>query len=115
LTQGECHAAAVPRATSVGDGAVAEPIEEPGNRQQDRVNGSSASRWGFLLAAGRPAAVTCHGPWTLVEADVIRDRRLTSWPSLQTDIRNAGGNWVDEQVVECSSGTNRMITSRKPG
>jgi protease I len=58
--------------------------------------------------------VICHGPWTLIEAHVIRDRRLTSWPSLQTDIRNAGGNWVDEQVVECSSGTNRLITSRKP-
>lgn len=59
---------------------------------------------------GRPAAVICHGPWTLVEADVVRGRTLTSWPSLQTDIRNAGGNWVDE---ECHRDGN-LVTSRKP-
>lgn len=59
---------------------------------------------------GKPVAVICHGPWMLVEADVVRDRELTSWPSLQTDIRNAGGSWVDEQVVV----DNGLITSRKP-
>src|SRR5919206_2584629 len=47
---------------------------------------------------GKPVGVICHGPWTLVEADVVRGRTITSWPSLATDIRNAGGNWVDEQV-----------------
>ena len=72
---------------------------------------------GFLrecFAAGKPVAVICHGPWTLVEADVVRGRRVTSWPSLQTDIRNAGGEWVDEQVVTCTAGPNTLITSRKP-
>jgi protease I len=64
--------------------------------------------------SGKPAAVICHGPWTLVEAGVVDGRRLTSWPSVQTDIRNAGGQWVDEQVVVCTHGPNALITSRKP-
>jgi protease I len=68
-----------------------------------------------MFAAGKTAAVICHGPWTLVEADVVRDRTLTSWPSLQTDIRNAGGHWVDEEVVVCTNGPNALVTSRKPG
>ena len=60
--------------------------------------------------AGKPVAAICHGPWTLVEADVVRGRTLTSWPSLQTDIRNAGGQWVDQEVVT----DNGLVTSRKP-
>ena len=64
--------------------------------------------------AGKPVAVICHGPWTLIEADVVRDRTLTSWPSLQTDIRNAGGTWVDEEVVVDTDGPNTLISSRKP-
>jgi protease I len=63
-----------------------------------------------FFEAGKPVAAICHGPWTLVEADVVRDRKLTSWPSLQTDIRNAGGNWVDEEVVV----DNGLVTSRNP-
>jgi protease I len=59
---------------------------------------------------GKPIAAICHAPWVLVEARVVRDRNLTSWPSLQTDIRNAGGNWVDRMVVE----DGKLITSRKP-
>jgi enhancing lycopene biosynthesis protein 2 len=59
---------------------------------------------------GKPVAVICHGPWMLVEAGVIRGRTVTSWPSLQTDIRNAGGNWVDEEVHV----DNGLVTSRKP-
>jgi deglycase len=59
---------------------------------------------------GKPVAAICHGPWVLVEAGVVRDRELTSWPTLQTDIRNAGGNWVDEQVVVDEG----LVTSRKP-
>lgn len=63
-----------------------------------------------FFEAGRPVAAICRAPWTLVEARVVRGRRLTSWPSLQTDIRNAGGNWVDEASV-----TDRnLTTSRKP-
>ncbi|MGN6245285.1 MAG: type 1 glutamine amidotransferase domain-containing protein [Motilibacteraceae bacterium] len=64
--------------------------------------------------AGKPVAVVCHGPWTLIEADVVRDRKLTSWPSLQTDLRNAGATWVDEEVVVCTQGPNTLVSSRKP-
>jgi len=64
--------------------------------------------------AGKPVAAICHAPWTLVEADVVRGRRVTSWPSLQTDLRNAGAEWVDEQVVVDTSGGATLITSRKP-
>ena len=63
-----------------------------------------------FFEAGKPVAAICHAPWTLVEADVVRGRTLTSWPSLETDIRNAGGNWVDEEV-HVDGG---LVTSRKP-
>ena len=63
---------------------------------------------------GRPVAAICHGPWTLVEADAVRGKTLTSWPSLQTDIRNAGGSWVNETVVRCDAAGYTLITSRKP-
>ena len=63
-----------------------------------------------FVDSGKPVAAICHAPWTLIEAGVVRGRRLTSWPSLQTDLRNAGAEWVDETVV-----TDRnLITSRKP-
>jgi protease I len=58
----------------------------------------------------KPVAAICHGPWTLVEADVLRGRSITSWPSLQTDIRNAGGKWVDDEVVVDEG----LVSSRKP-
>ncbi|WP_149826725.1 type 1 glutamine amidotransferase domain-containing protein [Streptomyces tailanensis] len=63
---------------------------------------------------GRPVAAICHAPWTLVEADVVRGRVLTSWPSLRKDIQNAGGTWIDEQVKVCDHGPNKLITSRRP-
>ncbi|MEW2495565.1 type 1 glutamine amidotransferase domain-containing protein [Streptomyces nodosus] len=66
-----------------------------------------------MVRQGRPVAAVCHAPWTLVEADVVRGRTLTSWPSLRTDIRNAGGTWVDEQV-RIDQGPNKLITSRRP-
>ncbi|MCP2338196.1 type 1 glutamine amidotransferase domain-containing protein [Actinomadura rupiterrae] len=64
--------------------------------------------------AGKPVASICHAPWTLVEADVVRGRTLTSWPSLRTDLANAGATWVDEEVHICDSGPNRLVSSRKP-
>ena len=67
-----------------------------------------------FFAAGKPVAAICHAPWTLVEADVVRGRMLTSWPSLQTDIRNAGGTWYDKEVVVCDEGPNTLVTSRNP-
>jgi len=63
---------------------------------------------------GKPVAAICHGPWTLVEAGVVRGKELTSWPSLQTDIRNAGGEWQDQEVVVCERAGWSLITSRKP-
>jgi protease I len=63
-----------------------------------------------FFEAGKPVAAICHAPWTLVEADVVRGRTVTSWPSLKTDIRNAGGDWVDEEVHV----DNGLVTSRKP-
>ncbi len=64
--------------------------------------------------AGKPVAAICHAPWTLVEAGVLQGRRLASWPSLQTDIRNAGGTWVDEEVVVDADGPNVLVSSRNP-
>ena len=64
--------------------------------------------------AGKPVASICHAPWTLVEADVVRGRMITSWPSVQTDLRNAGADWRDEEVVVCEHGPNVLISSRKP-
>ena len=75
-----------------------------------RLQSDAVKFIGAFLESGKPVAAICHAPWTLVEADVVRDRRLTSWPSLQTDIRNAGGTWVDERVVVDGN----LITSRKP-
>src|SRR3712207_1013251 len=63
-----------------------------------------------FFEAGKPVAAICHAPWVLAEADVVRGRRMTSWPSLQTDLRNAGAQWVDEEVVVDGN----LVTSRKP-
>ena len=63
-----------------------------------------------FFEAGKPVAAICHAPWVLVEAEVVTGRRMTSWPSLQTDLRNAGATWVDEEVVVDGN----LITSRKP-
>ena len=60
--------------------------------------------------ADKPVAAICHGPWTLIEADVVKGRNVTSWSSLQTDLKNAGANWVDQEVVE----DNGLVTSRNP-
>jgi len=59
---------------------------------------------------GKPIAAICHGPWTLIEAGAVRGRKMTSWPSLQTDLKNAGANWVDQEVVR----DGQFVTSRKP-
>ena len=67
-----------------------------------------------IFEMGKPAAIICHGPWLAVEADLVRGRTLTSWPSLKTDIRNAGGNWVDAEVHVCTNGPNTLVTSRNP-
>jgi protease I len=81
-----------------------------GNPDTLRMDENAVRFFRDFVESGKPVAVICHGPWMLVEADVARGRRLTSFPSLKTDIRNAGGNWVDQEVVV----DDRIITSRKP-
>ena len=81
-----------------------------GNPDQLRGDENAVAFVRDFAASMKPMAVICHGPWVLVEAGVARGRTLTSWPTLQTDIRNAGGNWVDEEVVVDEG----IVTSRKP-
>lgn len=76
--------------------------------------GAVAFARGFV-EAGKPVAVICHGPWTLVEAGVLAGRRITSWPSLRTDLGNAGAEWTDEEVVVCTGGPGPIVSSRDPG
>lgn len=80
------------------------------NPDQLRTDERAISFLREFFASGKPVGVICHGPWTLVEADLVKGRTLTSWPSLQTDIRNAGGRWVDEQVVV----DHGLVSSRRP-
>ena len=84
------------------------------NPDQLRTDPAAVAFVRSFFDAGKPVAVICHGPWTIVEADRVRGRTLTSWPSLRTDIENAGGSWVDQEVVECRNGPNVLISSRKP-
>ena len=81
-----------------------------GNPDTLRMDENVVSFVRDFFEQGKPVAAICHAPWTLVEAGVVRGRTLTSWPSLQTDIRNAGGTWVDQEVVVEQG----LVTSRKP-
>ncbi len=76
-----------------------------------RMDESAVSFIRNMIESGKPVAAICHAPWTLIEADVVRDRTMTSWPSLRTDLSNAGATWVDEKVVVDGN----LITSRNPG
>jgi protease I len=80
------------------------------NPDQLRTDERAVSFLQDFFAEGKPVGVICHGPSTLIEADLVRGRKLTSWPSLQTDIRNAGGEWIDEEVVTDEG----LVSSRKP-
>jgi protease I len=75
-----------------------------------RTNPQAVAFVRHFAQSDKPIAAICHGPWTLIEADAVRGRKMTSWPSLQTDLRNAGANWVDQQVVV----DGHLVTSRKP-
>jgi protease I len=81
-----------------------------GNPDQLRGDENAVAFVRGFHEAGKPMAVICHGPWVLVEAGVVRGKRVTSWPTLETDIRNAGGEWVDDEVVVDGN----LVTSRKP-
>ena len=75
-----------------------------------RANGDALEFTRHFFEAGKPVAAICHGPWVLIDAGVIRGRTLTSWPNIKTDVKNAGGKWVNEEVVV----DNGLVTSRKP-
>jgi len=80
------------------------------NPDKLRMNPKAVEFVKHFVDSAKPIAAICHGPWTLIEAGGVRGSTLTSWPSLQTDIRNAGGNWVDQEVVT----DNGLVTSRMP-
>ncbi|WP_277453545.1 type 1 glutamine amidotransferase domain-containing protein [Janibacter sp. DB-40] len=85
------------------------------NADRLRMDSDAVAFVKAIAEAGTPIASICHGPWALVEAGVVEGRTLTSFPSLQTDIRNAGGTWVDEESVTCTAGNFTLVTSRNPG
>jgi len=80
------------------------------NPDRLRINPKAVAFVKHFVTSGKPIAAICHGPWTLIEADGVRGRKITSWPSLRTDLINAGANWVDQDVVVDDG----LVTSRKP-
>jgi protease I len=80
------------------------------NPDRLRMNPDAVKFVRFFVQAGRPVAAICHGPWTLIETGAVRGRTMTSWPSLKTDLSNAGAKWVDQEVVVDRG----LVTSRKP-
>ncbi|MDX6581396.1 MAG: protease [Solirubrobacterales bacterium] len=103
----------VDRAVGDADAGEYDALVLPGgvaNPDQLRTKEEAVEFVRGFFAAGKPVGVICHGPWTLIEADVVRGRTLTSWPSLKTDLRNAGAEWVDEEV-HVDEG---LVTSRRP-
>ena len=103
----------VDRALSDADAGDYAALMLPGgvtNPDRLRMDPAAVAFVREFFAAGKPVAAICHAPWTLVEADVVRGRTVTSFPSLQTDIRNAGGTWVDEEVHNDRG----LVTSRRP-
>jgi protease I len=104
---------------AVGDASVADydGLVLPGgvaNPDKLRLESDAVGFVKEFASAGKPIAAICHAPWTLVEAGAVRGKTLTSWPSLQTDIRNAGGDWRDEEVRTCPMAGFTLVTSRKP-
>ena len=98
---------------SEADAAEFDALLLPGgvaNPDQLRMNPEAVAFVKAFFDAGKPVAAICHGPWTLIEAGAVKGRTMTSWPSIKTDLINAGAEWVDEQVVT----DNGLVTSRKP-
>jgi protease I len=101
------------RAVGDADAAEFDGLVLPGgvaNPDNLRTHSEAVGFVRDFFTAGKPVGVICHGPWTLIEAGVLEGRTVTSWPSLQTDLRNAGAEWVDEEVVT----DNGLVTSRNP-
>ncbi|MET0819727.1 MAG: type 1 glutamine amidotransferase domain-containing protein [Aeromicrobium sp.] len=104
---------------TVADSSVADfdALVLPGgtvNADHVRADAASVALVKAFVDAAKPVAAICHGPWALVEAGVLPGKTLTSFPSLQTDITNAGGTWVDETVFHCPAGGWDLVTSRNP-
>lgn len=115
LDKGDVFDASIPARQAQADDYVG--IVLPGgvaNPDQLRTDEASIELVKSFVEAGKPVAVICHGPWTLVDAGVVEGRTLTSWPSLRTDLENAGASWVDQDVVVCDAGPNTIVSSRKP-
>jgi len=103
----------VQQALDQADAARYQALMLPGgviNPDQLRLHPKAIDFVRHFVQSGKPIAAICHGPWTLIDAGGVRGRRMTSWPSLKTDLSNAGAQWVDEQVVT----DNGLVTSRKP-
>jgi protease I len=95
------------------DAAEFDALQLPGgvmNPDQLRMNPGAVRFVKHFFESGKPVAAICHAPWMLVEADVVRGRKISSWPSVKTDLLNAGANWVDKEVVRDGN----LVTSRKP-
>ncbi|MFP7721246.1 type 1 glutamine amidotransferase domain-containing protein [Lysobacter sp. A3-1-A15] len=104
---------AVDRTLSEADADSYDALVLPGgviNPDALRLDDAAVDFVRACFDAGRPVAAICHGPWMLVEADLVEGRRVTSWPSLRTDLENAGARWEDSEVVEDGG----LVTSRKP-
>ena len=104
---------------AVADASVADyaGLVLPGgttNPDQLRMEPDAVALVKAFAAAGKPIAAICHGPWMLVEADVLRGKNLTSYPSVRTDVQNAGGTWHDQESVTCTDGGWTLVTSRDP-
>jgi protease I len=107
----------VDQSLDVADAGSFDLLVLPGgvaNPDNLRMHAAAVTFVKTFVESGKPVAAICHAPWTLIEADVVRGRTVTSWPSLQTDLRNAGATWVDEELVVCEQGPGPLITSRKP-
>jgi protease I len=101
------------RAVADADASEFDGLVLPGgvaNPDELRTHEDAVSFVREFFESGKPVGVICHGPWTLIEADVVKGRTVTSWPSLRTDLRNAGAEWVDQEVVTDQG----LVTSRKP-
>lgn len=100
------------------DPATVDALVLPGgttNPDQLRLDDDAVALVRTLVGAGKPVAAICHGPWTLAEADVLRGKTMTSYPSISTDLKNAGATWVDEQSFTCPTNGWTLVTSRNPG
>ena len=84
------------------------------NPDKLRIDDDAVAFVKAFVDAGKPVGAICHGPWTMIEAEVVRGRDMTSWPSVSTDLKNAGATWHDKEVVVCTSAPSTFVTSRKP-